>query len=106
MDNVSNKGTGRRVGSAGDESTTQNKVYCAAASHNLWCPLLLFKKIYPDMTSHMAVAAGWCTTLRHLLRLAAKVDVVIENFRPGVMEKWGLGPKDLSPDLVYTRISG
>ncbi|MEH6528958.1 MAG: CaiB/BaiF CoA-transferase family protein [Porticoccus sp.] len=36
-------------------------------------------------------------------------DVLIENFRPGVMEKWGLGPerfKQTNPGLVYTRISG
>lgn len=36
-------------------------------------------------------------------------DVVIENFRPGLMEKWGLGPEDLkarNPGLIYTRISG
>lgn len=26
-------------------------------------------------------------------QLADKVDVLIENFRPGVMEKWNLGPK-------------
>lgn len=26
-------------------------------------------------------------------RLASEVDVLVENFRPGVMEKWGLGPK-------------
>ncbi len=38
-------------------------------------------------------------------RLAAKADVVCENFRPGTMEKWGLGPGDLAPDLVYVRIS-
>jgi len=38
--------------------------------------------------------------------LAGKVDVLVENFRPGVMEGWGLGPKDLHPSLVYTRISG
>jgi crotonobetainyl-CoA:carnitine CoA-transferase CaiB-like acyl-CoA transferase len=42
-------------------------------------------------------------------RLARKCDVLIENFRPGVMEKWGLGPADLwadNPGLVYARISG
>lgn len=36
-------------------------------------------------------------------------DVLIENFRPGVMEKWGLGPerfKQSNPGLVFTRISG
>ena len=26
-------------------------------------------------------------------RLASNVDVLVENFRPGVMEKWGLGPQ-------------
>ena len=26
-------------------------------------------------------------------QLAGKVDVLVENFRPGVMEKWKLGPK-------------
>lgn len=42
-------------------------------------------------------------------RLANRSDVLIENFRPGTMEKWGLGPQDLkasNPGLVYTRISG
>lgn len=42
-------------------------------------------------------------------RLAEQSDVLIENFRPGVMEKWGLSPaalKDRNPNLVYTRISG
>ncbi len=41
--------------------------------------------------------------------LAAECDILVENFRPGVMEKWGLGPEDLkadNPDLIYTRISG
>ncbi|NIQ60407.1 MAG: CoA transferase, partial [Gemmatimonadetes bacterium] len=36
-------------------------------------------------------------------------DVLIENFRPGTMERWGLGPADLearNPNLIYTRISG
>eukprot|EP00198_Chlamydomonas_reinhardtii_P005040 XP_001694376.1 predicted protein [Chlamydomonas reinhardtii] len=39
-------------------------------------------------------------------RLSANVDVLVENFRPGVMEGWGLGPAHLRPDLIYTRISG
>ncbi|MEJ2401839.1 MAG: CaiB/BaiF CoA-transferase family protein [Xanthomonadales bacterium] len=42
-------------------------------------------------------------------KLARKSDVLIENFRPGVMEKWGLGPADLwadNPGLIYARISG
>ncbi len=41
--------------------------------------------------------------------LANECDVLIENFRPGVMENWGLGPEDLkatNPELIYTRISG
>ena len=42
-------------------------------------------------------------------QLAAKSDVVVENFRPGGLEKWGLGYKELSainPRLVMVRISG
>jgi len=42
-------------------------------------------------------------------RLIEKADVAIENFRPGVVEKWGLGPEDFratNPGLVYARISG
>jgi len=42
-------------------------------------------------------------------RLVEKSDVLIENFRPGRMEKWGLGPEDFedsNPGLVYARISG
>lgn len=42
-------------------------------------------------------------------RLAERCDVLIENFRPGVMEAWGLGPGDLdqlNPALIYARVSG
>ena len=42
-------------------------------------------------------------------RLAAEADVLIENFRPGAMEGWGLGPDALlaaNPRLVMLRISG
>ncbi len=43
------------------------------------------------------------------LKLVAKSDVVIENFRPGTMEQWGLGWPILSeanPGLVMLRVSG
>ena len=47
---------------------------------------------------------------RELLgRLLDDADVLIENFKPGTMEKWGLGPEEVkqtNPDLIYTRISG
>jgi crotonobetainyl-CoA:carnitine CoA-transferase CaiB-like acyl-CoA transferase len=42
-------------------------------------------------------------------RLALQADVLIENFRPGRMEAWGLGYDELSaanPGLVLTRVSG
>lgn len=42
-------------------------------------------------------------------RLANESDVLIENFRPGSMERWGLGPDELladNPGLIYARISG
>jgi formyl-CoA transferase len=42
-------------------------------------------------------------------RLAADADVLIENFRPGAMEGWGLGPAELlalNPRLIMLRISG
>jgi len=41
--------------------------------------------------------------------LAGRVDVVVENFRPGTLEKWGLGYQDLkrvNPRLILARISG
>ena len=42
-------------------------------------------------------------------KLALDADVLIENFRPGAMEGWGLGPDDLlklNPRLIMLRISG
>jgi crotonobetainyl-CoA:carnitine CoA-transferase CaiB-like acyl-CoA transferase len=44
-----------------------------------------------------------------LRKLALAADVLIENFRPGRMEEWGLGPEvllDEKPSLVYARVSG
>jgi crotonobetainyl-CoA:carnitine CoA-transferase CaiB-like acyl-CoA transferase len=44
-----------------------------------------------------------------LVRLLAKADVFIENFRPGTLEKMGLAPEKLledNPDLIVVRVSG
>tara|TARA_B100000676_G_scaffold303958_1_gene355329 strand:- start:2482 stop:3696 length:1215 start_codon:yes stop_codon:yes gene_type:complete len=47
---------------------------------------------------------------RDLVRqLAAQCDVLVENFRPGTLEKWGLAPETLKTDneqLIIARISG
>ncbi|CUJ99952.1 Succinyl-CoA:(R)-benzylsuccinate CoA-transferase subunit BbsE [Ruegeria denitrificans] len=47
--------------------------------------------------------------LQNAKRLIASADALIEGFRPGVMEKLGLGPElchDLKPKLVYCRMTG
>ena len=44
-----------------------------------------------------------------LRALAATADVVVENFRPGTMERWGIGPDELravNPGLIMVRITG
>jgi crotonobetainyl-CoA:carnitine CoA-transferase CaiB-like acyl-CoA transferase len=42
-------------------------------------------------------------------QLASKVDILVENFKPGTMEKWGMGFEDLrvsNPGLIMVRVSG
>ena len=44
-----------------------------------------------------------------LLRLLSEADVLVENFKPGAMEKWGLGYAELEPRLprlIHCRVSG
>lgn len=44
-----------------------------------------------------------------LVELARRSDVLVENFRPGTLEKWGVGPAELweaNPRLVIARVSG
>ena len=58
-----------------------------------------------SVTLNLSTTSG-CDIARQLLLQA---DILIENFRPGRMEAWGLGPeamKKLHPELIYTRVSG
>ncbi|CAL9421091.1 CaiB/BaiF CoA transferase family protein [Streptomyces sp. NPDC057340] len=69
----------------------------------LWWKLLGRNK--RTITLDLSKPAGRTT----LLRLAATADVVVENFRPGTLEKWDLGWDELSavnPRLVLTRVTG
>jgi crotonobetainyl-CoA:carnitine CoA-transferase CaiB-like acyl-CoA transferase len=69
----------------------------------LWWKLLGRNK--RTLTLNLSTPGGRDT----LLRLAATADVIIENFRPGTLEKWGLGWKELSaanPRLVLARVTG
>ena len=57
------------------------------------------------MTLDLSQPAGQ-ELLRHLL---ADADVLVENFKPGTLEKWGLGYEDLKaafPALIHCRVSG
>ncbi len=58
-----------------------------------------------SLTLNLRVPAG-----QELLRqLATTADVLVENFRPGTLERWGLGPDALhavNPRLIITRVSG
>ncbi|MFL4903514.1 CaiB/BaiF CoA transferase family protein [Streptomyces sp. MMS24-I2-30] len=68
----------------------------------LWWKLLGRNK--RTLTLDLSKPGGRAT----LLRLAATADVVVENFRPGTLEKWDLGWPELSaanPRLVLTRVT-
>ncbi|MEU9956890.1 CoA transferase [Streptomyces sp. NPDC050982] len=69
----------------------------------LWWKLLGRNK--RTMTLDLSTKGGRTT----LLRMAASTDVIIENFRPGTLEKWDLGWEELSaanPRLVLARVTG
>ena len=71
--------------------------------HALWWPVLARNK--KSVTANLRVKRG-----QDLIReLVVDADVLIENFKPGTLEKWGLGPAELhkiNPGLVIARISG
>jgi formyl-CoA transferase len=74
-----------------------------AGGRSLWWPVVARNK--KSVTLDLRTPQG-----QELAReLLATADVVIENFRPGTLERWGLGPEDLlerTPELVVVRVSG
>jgi crotonobetainyl-CoA:carnitine CoA-transferase CaiB-like acyl-CoA transferase len=71
--------------------------------HGLWWKVISRNK--RTVTLNMSKPEGQDI----LRRLAADADVVIENFRPGIMERWNLGPEQLqqiNPRLVMLRLTG
>ena len=58
---------------------------------------------------HMSLDLSRAEGREVLLELLADADVLVENFKAGTMERWGIGPEslaDLFPRLVYCRITG
>jgi crotonobetainyl-CoA:carnitine CoA-transferase CaiB-like acyl-CoA transferase len=71
--------------------------------HSLWWKTLSRNKLPVTLDLSSDRGAELC------LRLAARSDVLVESFRPGTLERWGLGPDRLleaNPGLVIARVSG
>ncbi len=71
--------------------------------HSLWWSILARNK--RSITLNLRTDEGQ----RIAAQLSTGADVVLENFRPGTMERWGLGPEDvhaINPRVVYARVSG
>lgn len=74
-----------------------------AGGRSLWWPVVARGK--RSVTIDLRQAAGQDLARR----LVAAADVLIENFRPGTLERWGLDPVDLmaaNPGLIVVRVSG
>jgi formyl-CoA transferase len=71
--------------------------------HKVWWEVIGRNK--RSVTANLRVAEGQDLARR----LLADADIMIENFKPGTMEKWGLGPEALhkiNPGLIIVRMSG
>lgn len=70
---------------------------------SLWWPVVARNK--KSVTANLRTEEGQDL----VLRLVAKADVLVENFRPGTLERWGLAPErlwEINPRLVVTRVTG
>ncbi|MGC8481290.1 MAG: CaiB/BaiF CoA transferase family protein, partial [Acidimicrobiales bacterium] len=74
-----------------------------AHGKSLWWPVVARNK--KSVTTNLRTEGG-----KQIIRdLVAHSDVLLENFRPGTLERWGLSPEELweiNPKLVITRVSG
>jgi succinyl-CoA---D-citramalate CoA-transferase len=71
--------------------------------HSLWWSILARNK--RSITLNLRSEEGQ----RIGLALARDADIVLENFRPGTMERWGLGPEEvheINPRAIYARVTG
>lgn len=71
--------------------------------HKLWWEVVSRNK--RSVSANLRVPAGQDL----VRRLAAEADILIENFKPGTLEKWNLAPADLqaiNPRLIVVRVSG
>ena len=70
---------------------------------SLWWPVVARNK--KSVTANLRTPEGQDL----VRRLVAKADVLIENFRPGTLERWGMSPEtlwEINPRLVVTRVTG
>ena len=70
---------------------------------SLWWPVVARNK--KSVTADLRTAEGQDL----VRRMVATADVLVENFRPGTLERWGLAPEQLwetNPRLVITRVTG
>ncbi len=73
------------------------------SEHKLWWEVVSRNK--KSVSINLRVPEGQAL----VRRLAAEADILIENFKPGTIEKWGLGPEELhaiNPRLIIVRVSG
>lgn len=69
----------------------------------------IYWKVYARNKRSFAVDIKSEEGKRDLLELIDTAQVLVENFLPGTLEKWGMGPEDLhrrNPDLIILRVSG
>ncbi|TFK97344.1 CoA-transferase family III domain-containing protein [Pterulicium gracile] len=76
---------------------------------NIGDPLRVWRELDVDGTRPVTVDLRKPAGRDIVRKIALKSDVIIENFKPGTLEKWDLGPTALhphSPGLIFTRVSG